>query len=89
MRDNNRTPNARRCINCARPMQLLRKTSRFGGLADLLSFYCVTCDEWHVEEGANESSWRELRRAILRPPPWKIEIERGTKNLSRLGTGSG
>ena len=101
MRDNNRTPNAPRCINCARPMQLLRKTSRFGGLADLLSFYCVTCDEWHVEEGAapesvleslsdaHEFSWRELRRAILRPPPWKIEIERGTKNLSRLGTGSG
>ena len=51
MRDNNKTPNAPRCINCARPMQLLRKTSRFGGLADLFSFYCVTCDEWHVEEG--------------------------------------
>ena len=36
---------------------------------------------------AHEFSLRELRRAILRPPPWKIERE--TKNLSRLGTGSG
>ena len=40
-----------RCVKCARPMQLLRKTSRFGGLPDLYSFYCLACDEWHVEEG--------------------------------------
>ena len=40
-----------RCLNCAQPMQLLRRTRRFGGLPDLLSFYCCTCDEWHVEEG--------------------------------------
>ncbi len=40
-----------RCVNCARPMQLLRRTSRFGGLPDLYSFYCVACDEWQVEEG--------------------------------------
>jgi hypothetical protein len=39
------------CPYCARPMQLLRRTSRFGGLPDLYSFYCVPCDEWHVEEG--------------------------------------
>jgi hypothetical protein len=32
-------------------MQLLRRTSRFGGLPDLYSFYCCVCDEWHVEEG--------------------------------------
>jgi hypothetical protein len=56
MRDNNKTPNAPRCINCARPMQLLRKTSRFGGLADLFSFYCVTCDEWHVGRCAAKSA---------------------------------
>jgi hypothetical protein len=24
---------------------------RFDGLPDLYSFYCMTCDEWHVEEG--------------------------------------
>ena len=44
-------PKPHRCLSCARPMQLLRRTSRFGGLPDLYSFYCVTCDEWHVEEG--------------------------------------
>jgi hypothetical protein len=32
-------------------MQLLRRTSRFGGLPDLYSSYCLACDEWHVEEG--------------------------------------
>ena len=44
-------PKPPRCLSCARPMQLLRRTSRFGGLPDLYYFYCVTCDEWHVEEG--------------------------------------
>ena len=44
-------PKAPRCFNCARPMQLLRQTSRYGGLRDLYSFSCVACDEWHVEEG--------------------------------------
>ena len=42
---------ALRCLNCATPMQLLRRTARFGGLPDLYSFYCCVCDEWHVEEG--------------------------------------
>jgi hypothetical protein len=32
-------------------MELLRKTSRFGALPDLYSFYCLECDEWQVEEG--------------------------------------
>ena len=37
MNDNytNKAPKAPRCINCARPMQLLRRTSRFDGLPDL------------------------------------------------------
>ena len=48
---NKSAPKPPRCVNCARPMQLLRRTSRSGGLPDLYSFYCVTCDEWHVEEG--------------------------------------
>jgi hypothetical protein len=47
---NKSAPKPRRCNNCARPMQLLRQTSRFGGLPDLYSFYCLACDEWHVEE---------------------------------------
>jgi hypothetical protein len=45
-----RAPEPPRCISCARPMQLFRRTSRFGGLPDLYSFYCLACDEWHVEE---------------------------------------
>jgi hypothetical protein len=44
-------PKVPRCLSCAQPMQLLRRTPRFGGLPDLYSFYCCTCDEWHVEEG--------------------------------------
>ena len=48
---NKTAPRPPRCLNCAQPMQLLRRTRRFGGLPDLLSFYCCTCDEWHVEEG--------------------------------------
>ena len=28
-----------------------RQTSRNGGLPDLYSFNCLTCDEWHMEEG--------------------------------------
>ena len=48
---NKSPPKPPRCHSCARPMQLLRKTSRFGGLPDLYSFYCLACDEWHVEEG--------------------------------------
>jgi hypothetical protein len=48
---NKSAPGAPRCHKCARPMQLLRRTARFGGLSDLYSFYCVACDEWHVEEG--------------------------------------
>ena len=53
----NRTaPKPPRCHSCAKPMQLLRRTSRFGGLPDLYSFYCVACDEWHVEEGGFHES---------------------------------
>ena len=44
-------PKPPRCHSCAGPMQLFRRTSRFGGLPDLYSFYCCVCDEWHVEEG--------------------------------------
>jgi hypothetical protein len=54
-----------RCHSCAGPMQLLRRTSRFGGLPDLCSFYCVTCDEWHVEEGEASPNQRLDRRVRL------------------------
>ena len=53
---NKSAPQPPRCHSCARPMQLLRQTSRFGELPDLYSFYCVACDEWHVEEAAPSSS---------------------------------
>ena len=48
---NKSPPKPPRCHSCARSMQLLRRTSRFGGLPDLYSFYCLACDEWRVEEG--------------------------------------
>jgi hypothetical protein len=48
---NKTAPRTPRCVSCAQPMQLLRRTPRFDGLPDLYSFYCCTCDEWHVEEG--------------------------------------
>jgi hypothetical protein len=51
-----------RCVNCATPMQLLRKTERFNGLPDLYSFYCVACDEWHVEEGNAVADQRPHRQ---------------------------
>ena len=48
---NKSAPKPPRCVYCARSMELLRRTSRFGRLPDLYPFYCVACDEWHVEEG--------------------------------------
>jgi hypothetical protein len=48
---NESAPKSPRCPSCAKPMQLIRRTSRFGGLPDLYSFYCSACDEWHIEEG--------------------------------------
>ena len=48
---NKSAPTAPRCPTCGTPMQLVRRTSRFRGLPDLYSFYCLACDAWHVEEG--------------------------------------
>jgi hypothetical protein len=59
---NNSLPKALRCPDCARPMQLLRRTSRFNGLPDLCSFYCCACDEWHVEE-VGPIKFKELHAA--------------------------
>jgi hypothetical protein len=41
-----------RCVGCAQPMRLVRKTLRFGGLPDLYTFECEACGETHVEEAA-------------------------------------
>ena len=62
---NKSAPKPPRCVTCARSMQLLRRTSRFGGLPDLYSFYCVTCDEWHVEEGDAVDKQQPDRSACL------------------------
>src|SRR5271170_953806 len=43
-------PSPPRCVRCARPMQLVRKTRRFGELPDLYTFQCRACDESHIEE---------------------------------------
>src|SRR5262249_10679395 len=65
MYDTNKSaPKPPRCVNCARPMQLLRRTSRFA-LPDLCSFYCLACDEWHVEEREAAGDPRPHHRAGL------------------------
>jgi hypothetical protein len=46
-----RMPEAPRCLCCAKPMKLFRRTQRFGTLPDLYFFNCVSCDEWQFEEG--------------------------------------
>ncbi len=44
-------PRSPHCFGCARPMQLVRRTPRFGGLRDLYTFECRACGVWHIEEG--------------------------------------
>jgi hypothetical protein len=41
-----------RCVACARPMRLIRKTLRFAGLPDLYTFECEVCGETHIEEAS-------------------------------------
>jgi hypothetical protein len=50
-RANKSVPRPPRCAVCARPMQLVRRTPRFGGLPDLYTFECEDCGEQHIEEG--------------------------------------
>jgi hypothetical protein len=45
-------PTRPRCVGCAQPMRLVRKTLRFGRLPDLYTFECQTCGETHIEEAA-------------------------------------
>jgi hypothetical protein len=35
------------------------------GLPDLYSFYCLACDEWHVEEGDAVADQRPNRKTCL------------------------
>jgi hypothetical protein len=62
---NKSAPKPPRCLSCAAPMQLLRRTSRFGGLPDLYSFYCCVCDEWHVEEGETADQLPHRRTGLM------------------------
>ena len=41
-----------RCVGCAQPMRLIRKTLRFGRLPDLYTFECQACGETQIEEAA-------------------------------------
>jgi hypothetical protein len=43
-------PRSPRCFGCARPMQLVRRTPRFGALRDVYTFECRACGVWHIEE---------------------------------------
>jgi len=51
-------PAAPRCRCCAQAMRLTRKTPRFGGLPDLYTFECRSCETSHVEEGG-PARWRD------------------------------
>ena len=44
------SPIQRGCRHCAEPMKLIRRTQRFGGLADHCTFECAACDITLVEE---------------------------------------
>jgi hypothetical protein len=48
---NNAVPVAPRCPRCAQPMRIARRTPRFGGLPDLYTFECRSCEISHTEEG--------------------------------------
>jgi hypothetical protein len=51
-------PVAPRCSRCAQPMCLARRTPRFGGLSDLYTFECRSCEISHTEE-SGPGRWRD------------------------------
>jgi hypothetical protein len=57
-------PRAPLCFGCARPMHLVRRTSRYGGLPDLYTFACRTCGVWHIEEGGVEDRPADIRAVL-------------------------
>ena len=46
---NNSTPKLPHCPSCAQPMQLVRRTMRFGGLPELYTFECRSCGVSHID----------------------------------------
>jgi hypothetical protein len=67
-------PKPPRCARCATPMQLLRRTVRFGGLPDVYTFYCCVCDQWRVEEGDGPPKQSPNHRASS--PPGIAQVQR-------------
>jgi hypothetical protein len=55
---NSSGPAAPRCSRCAQPMCLTRRTPRFGGLSDLYTFECRSCEISHTEE-SGPARWRD------------------------------
>jgi hypothetical protein len=60
-----KSPRPPRCFGCARPMQLARRTSRFGELCDVYTFECRACGEWHIEEADTLAGRPADREAVL------------------------
>jgi hypothetical protein len=59
------SPRPPRCFGCARPMELVRRTPRFGELRDVYSFECRACGVWHIEEADALDGRRADRGAVL------------------------
>jgi len=60
-----KSPRPPRCFGCARPMQLVRRTPRFGALRDVYTFECRACGEWHIEEADILAGPPADREAVL------------------------
>ena len=59
------------CLNCARPMRLSRRTSRYGGLSDL---FCFNCDPAAARMRSLRAPPRRLRVPPSRSPDQMIMI---------------
>jgi hypothetical protein len=58
-------PAAPRCPRCAQPMRLVRRTPRFGGLPDLYTFECRSCEISHTEEVGQQDGATLIRLACF------------------------
>ena len=74
-RANKSAPKPPRCVACARPMQLVRRTPRFGGLPDLFTFQCEGCGEQHMRKATRWTDRPILERSaqprsalVVEPP---------------------
>jgi C4-type Zn-finger protein len=51
-RTNDPAPKRQPCPSCTQPMRLVRRTPRFGGLPELMTFECESCGLSHIVEDA-------------------------------------